>query len=84
MPSQWLKRLPCPHGFYESLGHRRVEPSNGSNVTPRRARFGLAGLGPHVFPWRSPPGGPGRKTCATPSPGETCQRAIVSTGVTAE
>ena len=27
--------------------YRAVEPSSGSNVIPRRARPGLAGLGPH-------------------------------------
>jgi len=41
---------------YEDLGqlvqdeparYRTVEPSNGSNVIPKRARPGLAGLGPH-------------------------------------
>jgi len=29
---------------------RAVEPSSGSNVIPRRARPGLAGLGPHTLP----------------------------------
>ena len=28
--------------------YRTVEPSNGSNFIPRRARPGLAGLGPHA------------------------------------
>ena len=30
-----------------SARYREVEPSSGSNVIPRRARPGLAGLGPH-------------------------------------
>ena len=32
---------------WTSARYRAVEPSSGSNVIPRRARPGLAGLGPH-------------------------------------
>ena len=44
---------PSDPGACEDLGqlgqdeYRAVEPSSGSNVIPRRARPGLAGLGPH-------------------------------------
>jgi len=40
-----------------SARYRIVEPSNGSNVIPRWARPGLAGLGPHTGSWRAVAGG---------------------------
>jgi len=38
-------------GQETSVRYRTVELSNGSNVIPRRARPGLAGLGPHTVTW---------------------------------
>ena len=37
----------------KSTRYRAVEPSSGSNVIPRRARSGLAGLRPHTSPLTS-------------------------------
>ena len=47
-PQQTLEPLAHIYVFQEtSARYRAVEPSSGSNVIPRRARPGLAGLRPH-------------------------------------
>ena len=45
---QWVDCQGCSQIEETSAGYREVEPSGGSNVIPRQARPGLAGLRPHT------------------------------------